>query len=94
LSTADGNRGVCEDYRAGAFVDPEHDAADRAAGQRLAMPVLAVWKTRATCSCRSTPPRSGGRGRTTANAGLPGGHFLPEARPTDLADAIADLLTR
>lgn len=32
---------ICEDYRAAAGIDLEHDAAD--ADQRLVMPVLALW---------------------------------------------------
>ena len=37
---------MCEDYRAGATVDVEHDEADRAAGRRIACPVLALWAGR------------------------------------------------
>jgi len=36
-------RGICEDYRAAAGIDLEHDRADRDAGRHLAMPVLALW---------------------------------------------------
>jgi len=43
-SPARGIRGVCEDYRAGATVDLEHDRADRAAGRRIAAPVLVLWQ--------------------------------------------------
>lgn len=32
--------GMCEDYRAGLRIDPDHDAADRAAGRRIACPTL------------------------------------------------------
>jgi haloacetate dehalogenase len=34
---------TCEDYRAAATLDHEHDAADRRAGRRLGCPVLALW---------------------------------------------------
>ncbi len=34
---------MCEDYRAGASVDVEHDDADRAAGRRITCPVLVLW---------------------------------------------------
>ena len=33
--------GMCEDYRAGATIDLEHDEADR--GRRIACPLLALW---------------------------------------------------
>jgi haloacetate dehalogenase len=34
---------ICEDYRAAASVDRDHDRADRAAGRRIACPVLVLW---------------------------------------------------
>jgi haloacetate dehalogenase len=37
---------MCEDYRAGATVDAEHDDADRAAGRRIECPVLVLWAAR------------------------------------------------
>ncbi len=35
--------GLCEDYRAAAGIDLEHDRADREQGARLAMPLLVLW---------------------------------------------------
>jgi haloacetate dehalogenase len=37
---------MCEDYRAGASVDVEHDDADREAGRQIAGPVLVLWAGR------------------------------------------------
>ena len=34
---------TCEDYRAAATLDYEHDAKDRREGRRIACPVLALW---------------------------------------------------
>ncbi|MBT3658515.1 MAG: alpha/beta hydrolase, partial [Rhodospirillaceae bacterium] len=34
---------TCEDYRAGAGIDVEHDLADREAGRRITCPVLFLW---------------------------------------------------
>ena len=34
---------ICEDYRAAATIDYEHDDADRGAGKRITCPVLALW---------------------------------------------------
>jgi haloacetate dehalogenase len=34
---------TCEDYRAAASLDYEHDEADRVAGSRVGCPVLALW---------------------------------------------------
>jgi haloacetate dehalogenase len=36
-------RATCEDYRAAATLDFEHDGADRKAGRRIGCPVLALW---------------------------------------------------
>ncbi|MFI0358012.1 alpha/beta fold hydrolase [Actinomadura sp. 9N407] len=36
----------CEDYRAAATIDLEHDDADAAAGRRVECPVLALWGSR------------------------------------------------
>jgi hypothetical protein len=38
-------RAICDNHRANAVIDPDHDAVDRAAGVRLAMPVLAAWRS-------------------------------------------------
>jgi haloacetate dehalogenase len=34
---------ICEEYRAAATLDRQHDEADRTAGRRIACPVLALW---------------------------------------------------
>jgi haloacetate dehalogenase len=34
---------MCEDYRAGATFDFDLDEADRAAGRRIARPLLVLW---------------------------------------------------
>ena len=39
-------RGWCEDYRAAASIDLEHDRADRDAGRRITCPLLALWGSR------------------------------------------------
>jgi haloacetate dehalogenase len=46
LDDAGAVEAMCEDYRAGATVDSEHDDIDRAAGRRIACPVLVLWATR------------------------------------------------
>ena len=34
---------ICEEYRAAAGLDREHDAGDRRAGRRIACPLLVLW---------------------------------------------------
>ena len=36
-------RGMCEDYRAAATIDLEHDRASRAAGAKIQCPLLVLW---------------------------------------------------
>jgi len=53
-------RGMCEDYRAAASIDLEHDRASRAAGQKIQCPLLVLWAPRARSSAGTTHWRSGG----------------------------------
>jgi len=43
LDDAGAVHAICEDYRAGATLDPAHDDADRAAGRRITCPTLVLW---------------------------------------------------
>jgi len=36
-------RGICEDYRAGATIDYEHDSADKSVGRKIECPLLVIW---------------------------------------------------
>jgi haloacetate dehalogenase len=40
-------RGMCEDYRAAASIDLEHDRASRAAGTKIRCPLLVLWGRKA-----------------------------------------------
>ncbi|NQV84304.1 MAG: alpha/beta hydrolase [Rhodospirillales bacterium] len=39
-------RGMCEDYRAAATIDFEHDRASREAGEKIRCPLLVLWGTK------------------------------------------------
>lgn len=43
FSDPDVIRASCEDYRAGASIDLQHDEADAAAGRRVECPMLVLW---------------------------------------------------
>jgi pimeloyl-ACP methyl ester carboxylesterase len=84
---------VCEDYRASAFIDGEHDRADREAGRLLAMPVLAMWEDPGDVELPFDPAAVWADWAPDLRTRvLPGGHFLPEERPAEVAAAILDLL--
>jgi haloacetate dehalogenase len=73
---------ICEDYRAGATVDRDHDDAD-AGRRRIACPLLVLW------SLRGALPRLYGDvldvwrpwAERVSGAGVPGSHFFAEDEP-------------
>lgn len=81
----------CEDYRAAATIDLEHDEADR--DQRVECPLLALWGEKGVVErlyevlevwreyARNV------RGRT-----LPCGHYLPEERPGETVGELVSFL--
>ena len=87
-------RAMLEDYRAGLGVDREHDDADRAAGRRVACPVLHVWAT------QDDPPETfpdlAGRWGTWADdvefATIGTGHHMAEDDPAGLVRLLAGFL--
>jgi len=99
LSDAAHVHAICEEYRAAAGIDREHDAADRAAGRRISCPVLALWS--ASGPLAAWYDDDGGPlalwGELATNVtGEPvdGGHFFPEERPSAIADALSGFFTR
>ena len=86
---------ICEDYRAGATVDREHDEADRGR-RRIECPVLVMW------SARGALPRLYGDvlevwrpwAREVSGRGLDATHFLVEDEPEAVAYELIALLDR
>lgn len=76
----------CEDYRASASIDLEHDRADRDAGRRVACPVLALWGERGTVHRLFRPLEEWRRVASASVEGrpLPCGHYLAEEAPDAL----------
>jgi len=77
----------CEDYRASAGIDLEHDRADLA--RKLAMPVLAIWGTRGVIG-RLFDCAADWREVADDVTGIAvdSGHFVAEERPAEVAQAI------
>ena len=90
---------ICEEYRAAAGIDCDHDTADREAGRKITSPLLALWS------------RAGGLQNWYKNEGGPlklwhswasdvsggpvaGGHFFPEESPRETAAALQEFLNR
>jgi haloacetate dehalogenase len=93
LSDPDHVHAICEEYRAAATIDREHDAADRQAGRRIACPVLALWSGHGPLSTWYTSeggPLALWREVADHITGGPinGGHFFPEERPEETVTAL------
>ncbi|MEM9318620.1 MAG: alpha/beta hydrolase [Pseudomonadota bacterium] len=85
---------MCNDYRAGATLDRELDEADRAAGRRIAAPLLFLWAEKGF-PARTGDPLEIWRPWATEITGrsIPGtGHFMPEEAPEAVLDALGGFL--
>jgi haloacetate dehalogenase len=77
----------CEDYRAAAGIDLEHDRADREAGRRVSCPLLVLWGAQGVVGRCFRPLEDWGRVAASASGrALPAGHYLPEEVPGLVAD--------
>jgi haloacetate dehalogenase len=90
--------GVCEEYRAAASIDVEHDRADKEASRRIECPMLHLWAEGGPLDTfyakdegplgiwRQWAPRAHGQA-------MKGGHFFPEENPNDTADLVKQFLS-
>jgi haloacetate dehalogenase len=73
---------TCEDYRAAASIDLEHDDADVAAGRKVACPLLVLWGDKGVVNRMFDPVRDWGAvAIDVQGSALPTGHFLAEEAP-------------
>jgi len=79
----------CEDYRAAAGIDLEHDRADRDAGRKVAAPLLALWGEHGIIGRCFDPLAEWRRvaGDVRGHA-VPSGHYIPEEAPEALASEL------
>ena len=84
---------ICEEYRAAATLDFEHDEADQRAGRRIACPVLALWSGRgALQTWYDTLGIWRGWADDVQGQSLDCGHFLPEEAPDETYSALRAFL--
>jgi len=94
LSARDHVHAICEEFRAAAAIDREHDGTDRRAGRRIVAPLLALWSQTGALA-EWYEPAGGPLGiwRRWADQvdgrAVPGGHFFPEEYPAATAAALA-----
>jgi haloacetate dehalogenase len=84
---------ICEEYRAAATLDREHDDADRASGRRIGCPVLVLWSRQGPLG--SWYEQLGGPlavwgawADDVRGSALDAGHFFPEEAPEESAVAL------
>ena len=85
---------TCEDYRASAGIDLEHDRASIAAGRRVACPLLVLWGERGVVH-RLFEPLVLWQAvceRPVRGRAVPGGHYIPEELPELAAGELAAFL--
>lgn len=83
--------GMIEDYRAGLGIDRAHDEADRAAGRKLACPLLVLWSARDDFEQLHGDILGIWRGWADDVSGrsLDCGHHMAEEAPEELASELA-----
>jgi len=87
--------GLCEDYRAAAGIDLEHDRADREAGRLLQMPALALWGAQGVVHRCFKPLDEWRRvAREVEGEALPCGHYIAEEAPEALLAPVIPFFTR
>jgi haloacetate dehalogenase len=93
LEDPDHGHAICEEYRAAATLDREHDRADSMEGRRIACPLLALWSAYGALDTWYT--EAGGpialwQAWSDDVQGYPlnAGHFFPEEAPEQTAEAL------
>ena len=72
----------CEDYRAAATIDLEHDRADREAGRKVRAPLLALWGAQGVVErCFDAIEEWRRVADDVRGHALPSGHYIPEEVP-------------
>ena len=82
-------RATCDEYRAGASIDLEHDRADR--GRKVGMPLLVLWGQRSgQGSGYDVLGVWRDHAENVTGRGINSGHFIPEEAPDDACRALRD----
>jgi haloacetate dehalogenase len=87
-------RGMCEDYRAAATIDLEHDRASRAAGRRVQCPMLVLWGSKGKIGQWYDPLDIWRRycDSEVSGSAVESGHYLAEEAPEDVFQRFKDFL--
>ncbi|MCX4595788.1 alpha/beta hydrolase [Streptomyces sp. NBC_01549] len=83
---------IVADYRASAGIDVEHDRADRAAGNRLRMPVAVLQQDWGAALGFDAAARWRAWAPDLRHTTVSCGHFMAEEAPAEVVKAVRDLL--
>jgi haloacetate dehalogenase len=93
FSQPDSIRASCDDYRAAAAIDLRHDELD--GDRRIECPVQVLWGKEGFVGRNyDVLDLWRKKARQVEGQGLPGGHFLPEEAPIEVADALLGFIKR
>jgi haloacetate dehalogenase len=85
---------TCEDYRAGAYADLDHDTADLAEGRRISVPMISIWGESSLVAAAESPLETWRRwADDVTGAAIDSGHFVCEEEPRATSDALLGFLT-
>ena len=89
---------ICEEYRAAATLDVDHDKADREESRRIKSPMLHLWAAGGPLD--TFYERDGGAlgiwrrwAENVQGRAVKGGHFFPEEDPTETAKILMEFLS-
>lgn len=95
LSLPGAARGLCEDYRAAAGIDLDHDQADLDAGNQVQAPLLVLWgRDGVIGKCFAPLHEWQAVARDVRGGELPCGHYIPEEAPQALLAQALPFLTQ
>jgi haloacetate dehalogenase len=83
----------CEEYRASASIDLQHDEADL--DQKISCPLLALWGKQGVVGRKYDVLKTWSeRANHVDGKAIPGGHFLPEEAPEETYEALREFLLK
>ena len=85
---------ACEDYRASAGIDLDHDRESRARGEKMACDTLVIWGANGVVN-RLFEPLALWQAQcaaTVTGQAVPAGHFIPEELPAETTQALFNFM--
>lgn len=93
FANKDAIHATCEDYRAAATIDIEHDNQDN--GRKLGMPIQVLWATKGVIeSCFDALELWRQRAESVEGESLEATHYMAEEIPDDIANKMSNFFDR